>query len=106
MFKKSLLLIGLCFLCGIIQAQELKSPDGNLVLNFQLTDQGVPTYNLTYKNKDVIKDSKLGFAIASGTGQLDKDFKVVDVKYTSEDSTWKPVWGEQSEIRTNYNEMF
>lgn len=105
MFKKSLLLAGLCFLCGIIQAQELKSPDGNLVLNFQLTGQGVPTYNLTYKNKDVIKDSKLGFSIASGTGQLDKDFKIEDVKYSSEDTTWKPVWGEQSEIRTNYNEM-
>lgn len=106
MFKKSLLLIGLCFLCGIIQAQELKSPDGNLVLNFQLTDQGVPTYKLTYKTKDVIKESKLGFAIASGTAQLDKNFKVADVQYSSEDTVWEPIWGEQKEIRNNYNEMF
>lgn len=105
MFKKSLLLIGLCFLCGMIQAQELKSPDGNLVLNFQLTNQGVPTYKLNYKAQEVITESRLGFEIASGTAQLEKDFKIADIQYASENSTWEPLWGEEKVIKNNYNEM-
>lgn len=103
--KNLFVLVCLIIFTNLIIAQELKSPDENFVLSFALTSQGAPTYNLTYKAKDVIKESRLGFSIASGTDQLDKDFKVVDVKYSSEDSTWEPVWGEQKEIRNNYNEM-
>ena len=34
------------------------------------------------------------------------DFGVIDVQYDSFDNTWTPVWGEENQIRNNYNEMF
>ncbi|MEN9918049.1 MAG: hypothetical protein RL662_485 [Bacteroidota bacterium] len=105
MYKKFVSFLCLLAMYSTTNAQELKSPDGNLTVNFRLADQGVPTYKLNYKDKEVIKESKLGFAIAKLTEQLEKDFKVVDITYTSEDSNWEPVWGEEKVIRNNYKEM-
>ena len=44
-------------------AQELKSPDGNLSMYFAIQNGGIPVYRLTYKNKEVIKPSKLGLEL-------------------------------------------
>jgi alpha-glucosidase len=42
------------------EVQEVKSPNGNLVLNFFM-NEGIPTYNIAYKNQLLIDNSKLGF---------------------------------------------
>jgi len=105
-------------------AQELKSPDGKLTLKFALQQDGSPTYTLTYKNKTVIKPSKLGFllkykpaeTVAGAEGNMDQktanpkaslhdNFTVVDTKKSSFDETWNPVWGEVKSIRNHYNEL-
>jgi hypothetical protein len=44
----------------IVRAQTITSPDKNLTLSFALRENGIPAYQLTYKNKPVIKSSKLG----------------------------------------------
>lgn len=103
--RKILLLIGSCFLLSNINAQELKSPDGKLTLDFKLIEQGIPSYNLTYKTKNVIDRSKLGFSIAEGTSQMQNNFSVIDISYDSQKSTWQPLYGEEKEIVNNYNEM-
>lgn len=103
--RRITLLIILCVIGLSLKAQSLKSPDGNLSLEFSLNSDKMPVYSLTYKGKDVIKPSKLGLDIKSGTDQLYKDFSVVSISNSSEDSTWKPVWGEVKQIRNNYNEM-
>lgn len=87
------------------KAQSLTSPDGNLDLSFALGSEGIPYYTLNYKGKEVIEPSKLGFEILWGTESLNKEFTIADIVETSENSTWEPVWGEQKEIRNNYNEM-
>lgn len=89
---------------AFVNAQELKSPDGNLILTFSLNAGGTPIYSLSYKKKEVIKESKLGFIIKSDI-MLNKDFQIVDTKFQSENSTWKPVLGEQKEIQNQYNEL-
>ncbi|KIA97433.1 alpha-glucosidase [Flavobacterium sp. KMS] len=89
---------------AFVNAQELKSPDGNLILEFHLNPEGTPIYSLSYKKKEVIKESKLGFIIKSDI-MLNKDFKISDTKFQSENSTWKPVLGEQKEIQNHYNEL-
>ncbi|MFW9607026.1 MAG: glycoside hydrolase family 97 protein [Prevotella sp.] len=94
-------------------AQTIKSPDGKVSLTFSLTGNGVPTYSMTYKNKAVIKPSHLGLELAKnkhaskGFNETDlmDGFTVADTKSSSFDETWKPVWGETSTIRNNYNEM-
>ncbi|WP_337968740.1 glycoside hydrolase family 97 protein [uncultured Flavobacterium sp.] len=89
---------------AFLNAQELKSPDGNLVLRFKLNEAGTPIYTLSFKNKEVIKESKLGFILKSDI-IFNKDFQITDTKFQSENSTWKPVLGEQKEIRNQYNEL-
>lgn len=86
-------------------AQELRSPGGNFLLQFSLLADGTPSYKLTYKGKDVVKPSKLGFFLKNDKKSLVNDFTVADAKATSFDETWTPVWGEVNKIRNHYNEL-
>lgn len=84
-------------------AQTLTSPDGNLVMKFKLSQDKVPVYSLTYKGKDVVKESKMGFMI---NPNLNSNFKIVETKTESSNTTWNPVWGQYNEIIDNHNELF
>ncbi|GAB3636110.1 glycoside hydrolase family 97 protein [Hymenobacter arcticus] len=86
------------------QAEEIKSPNNQLTLNFTLQAGGVPTYSLTYKGRPVIKTSKLGLDLKQGPG-LTSGFAVADAKKTTFDQSWQPVWGEVKTIRNHYNEL-
>ncbi|RRJ92940.1 glycoside hydrolase family 97 protein [Flavobacterium macacae] len=90
--------------CFMVQAQEISSPDKNLKLKFSVTGNGVPTYELNYKNKAVIKNSKLGIETKDVPSFLE-GFTVTKVENNTFDETWTPVWGEQKTIRNNYNEL-
>ena len=87
-----------------VKAQELVSPNGKVVLSFSLTKEGTPSYKISYKNKSVIKESTLGFLLKKGES-LNAHFKVVDSKRTTFKETWRPVWGEESDILNHYNEL-
>ena len=96
------------------------SPDQNIVVNFDVVD-GVPFYNVTYKGKQVIRDSRLGLELVSAKGNgefnnfdnkmaenqnsLYDGFTLLTTRYSSFDETWQPVWGEETSIRNHYNEM-
>ncbi|MCD0468201.1 glycoside hydrolase family 97 protein [Flavobacterium sp. JAS] len=90
---------------SIAEAQQLKSPEGKFVMEFSLQNDGTPTYNLKYKNKEVVKTSKLGLELKDDKKSLLNDFTVVDTKTSTFDETWKPVWGEVDNIRNHYNEL-
>ena len=96
-------IIGLLALLALqVSAQKLVSPDGNLVLELQLK-KGVPTYQLSYKGKTIIESSRLGLEMEEAS--LSGEFTQTDVKNSSLDETWSPVWGEYAHIRNHYNEM-
>lgn len=103
---RSCLLLMLLLCAGMFSAnaQQITSPDKNLVLNFELKDNGVPTYSLTYKKKDVIKTSKLGIETKDVPSFLN-GFTITDTQKSTFDETWQPVWGEQKNIRNHYNEL-
>ncbi len=94
-------------------AQTMMSPNGLVAVTFRVSDRGVPTYEMTYKGKTVIKPSSLGFELAKdkhasrGFDETDllEDFYIEDVTDCTVDETWKPVWGETATIRNCYNEM-
>ncbi len=90
--------------CGTLQADKLTSPNGQLEMNFSLTEKGEPVYDLTYKGKAVIKPSKLGLELKEAPALMD-GFKQIAQAETSFDETWNPVWGEESAIRNHYNEL-
>jgi hypothetical protein len=106
MLKRTLILFLLWISCSpALIGQNLKSPDGNLEMNFMLGDNGAPIYRLFYKGKEVIKDSKLGMDLKNDEVDLMSDFKIEEIENSAFDETWKPVWGEESQIRNQYNEM-
>ena len=88
-----------------LHAQDLKSPNGQLNMHFELQADGAPSYNLTYKNKQVVAKSLLGLALKNDKLSLLDGFSIQKINTTSLDETWKPVWGEVSNIRNNYNEL-
>ena len=104
--KKSIY-VGLVFMLFLttINAQQLKSPNQKLQMQFTIQGDGTPSYSLNYKNKVVIKPSKLGLELKNDAKSLLNDFTVVDTKTSTFDETWKPVWGEVSSIRNYYNEL-
>ena len=81
------------------------SPDGNLLLSFSLTDEGVPTYKIDYKGVPVVKTSRLGMELNEENSLMDK-FRINNATTSSFDETWQPVWGEEKSIRNHYNELF
>ena len=93
-------------------AQTVTSPDGNVSVKFYLQD-GRPTYEMTYKKKEVIRPSHLGLELAkdkhASNGMNEQDlmdgFTVKNTQTATFDETWRPVWGETATIRNHYNEL-
>lgn len=104
MIFRACFFIYLYALASIISAQIVKSPDGKQELNFNLLANGTPTYSLKYEGKPVVKPSKLGFDFKKEPDLL-AGFEVKSTNKSSFDENWTPVWGEESKIRNNYNEL-
>jgi alpha-glucosidase len=99
----------LSFLCCFIVEQHFAqhsqtSPDGNVKLTFALNEIGKPYYKVSYKNKEVIKESFLGLELKNTTNFI-SDFSIKKTEKNTFDQTWEPVWGEESKIRNHYNEL-
>ena len=94
-------------------AGNVKSPSGNIELKFSVDDAGRPTYEMSFKSRDVVRPSHLGLELAKdkhaskGYRETDllKGFVLEDEKVSTFDETWKPVWGETATIRNHYNEL-
>lgn len=124
MKKVKSICILLVMVTGTAFSQELQSPSEIFVMHFSLTEEGIPIYELSLNGEEVIKPSRLGFQFKQKTKEEDFDhqneverekaereadfqtgFERIGFSQDQEDETWKPVWGEVSEIRNNYNEM-
>ena len=114
MKKTNIALIGLLMgWASVANGQTVKSPNGNIAVSFSLTGNGIPTYEMIYKGKAVVKPSHLGLELAKNkhaskgmeeTSLMD-GFEKTGTKTTTFDETWKPVWGETATIRNHYNEL-
>ena len=101
--------------------QVLTSPDGAYRFTFYqrpLAEGNTQMcYSLTYKDRPVVEDSKLGLLIenplseSSQGGASDTcyswcdNMKLLDTERRKVDEAWKPVYGERNEVRDYYNEM-
>lgn len=118
--KRFFLVILAIFVTLTAMAEQLISPDGNLVMTFRLAEGGKPYYSLTYKGKEVVKPSALGFEFVDNAYKtygfhdskperpiysMREGFSQRGSETATFDETWTPVWGENSKIRNNYNEL-
>lgn len=102
--KKLLTLLGVLGMSVAAWAQTLNSPDGNLKLTFGLSAEKTPVYSLEYKDKQVVKESKMGFVLKPAL-DFSKNFSVVDTELSESTLTWNPVLGQYREIEDNHKEM-
>ena len=84
-------------------ALTLQSPDHQLELKFAVVD-GKPQYALDRNGKAVVLPSRMGFTL-EWRDDLAHAFVLKDVKRSTFDEVWHPVWGEEANIRNHYNEM-
>lgn len=98
-----LVMANVCLTPLYAKALAISSPSEVITVNADVVE-GVPTYSVDYKGKAVIKPSTLGLQLADGPDMTD-GFKLVSTSSSSFDETWHPVWGENSSIRNNYNEL-
>lgn len=98
---------------------SVQSPDKNITVQFyqkQLaTGKREMYYELCYKNVPVINESALDLQLDNNLSEramalkVDKhakwceNLKVTGIHTFSKDTTWQPVYGEQSQIRDHYN---
>ena len=103
--------------------ETVTSPSGLITVNFDVKAGGVPVYNVSFKGKEVIKDSRLGLELQGDNAHRDfydisavsanrpdasslfNGFTLGKTERSSFDETWAPVWGEENLIRNHYNEM-
>ena len=117
-FHLPLLLAAVCS-SGISAQELLTSPDGDIQLSFTV-ENGRPTYSVDFKGRQVIAPSHLGLELVSESGRhnakpgspeakallnLTDGFEIAGTDRSSFDETWRPVWGEEAEIRNHYNQM-
>ena len=102
------------------RVETVFSPNRDISVNFDVKD-GIPVYDVIYKGKQVIRESRLGLELVSAKGNgefnnfdnkqvmnqnsLYDGFSMLTARYQWLDETWNPVWGEESSIRNHYNEM-
>lgn len=115
-FLKNIMFFLMLF-SAFLSAQKLNSPDGKFEMDFSLKN-GVPYYNLKFKGKTIIEDSKLGFRLLKDNTiafdnvnklpegkNLNSDFVKVSESRDSKNETWSPVMGEKKFYVNNYNEL-
>ena len=86
------------------------SPNKNIELNFWLNDKGAAMYSFSYKGKDVLLPSAMGFELKQTMSNevlpaLKENLVITKSAQTTADTKWKPVWGDVKEIRDNFNQL-
>ncbi len=101
--KKLICLLSFLFLLVGLQAAELRSPGGAMLLKVEVKE-GIPLYQLSRGGRAVINPSRLGLWLKNDR-DLTADFIIADTLTATFDDTWEPVWGETKTIRNHYNEL-
>lgn len=101
-FALSLSVGGLCLAQGTRSSATLSSPGKTVQLSFAVTD-GLASYSVRFKGKNVLRPSALGLL----TREMDLlgGWKLVGMDSITIDETWTPVWGEQRTIRNHCRQL-
>jgi len=101
---KKIILVLITMLINFSFSQEFFSPDKNLKLTISLNEKGEFLYALNFKNKPVIKPSKIGFDLVRNEN-LNHNFQILKVEQNEIFEKWSPVWGEVDTIVNHCNSV-
>jgi len=80
------------------------SPGKEINATIAISAAGDISYAVDYKKQSVINKSRLGFNIDENK-ELSSGFSLSSQSSSSQNKTWKPVYGERSTIVDNYNSL-
>jgi alpha-glucosidase len=89
---------------GPTAGAEVKSPNGRLVVRFELTGEGGLRYGVSYRGKPLLADGALGLEFDRAPAWAE-GFRIEGTTLASHDERWRPVYGERSEICDRYNQL-
>ena len=82
---------------------QVVSPDKNLIITLSLTEHEKSfTYQVSYQNKPVLLKSYLGLTFAGNSWR--ENILIKGVEGRTQDTTWKPVYGERANVLDHFNE--
>ena len=81
---------------------SVTSPDGAIKVSVGVASEK-PYYQVTYRSKDLVLPSHLGFALDGGL--LGERVEMKGSKVASADETWTQLWGEDETVVNRYNEL-
>ena len=103
--------IVLCLVCisvftskALPQRQAGSASMNKVTLAFEVNDNDIPQYAVSFGGKQVINPSRLGFKLKNGIA-LDSNLHLNQIDTLSVDETWKPIWGEVSQVRNHYKQI-
>ena len=83
---------------------SVSSPSGNILVVFQLGEDGTPGYLVKYQGVTVIDRSTMGFEF-KGQAPLARGLEILETEDRSFNETWEMPWGEQRVVENHYNEL-
>ena len=83
---------------------QVSSPDGKLLVNFDLEEGGAPAYSASFDGQEIVATSNLGFQMEK-FGELTNGFKMTAHHESEHNETWAPVWGEQDSVVNHYRQL-
>lgn len=89
--------------CVKSEAMTVVSPNGKISVDFKKDPSGKLYYTVSKNGSSIVDSSRVGLECKEFL--IGNNAKIKAVKHSSYDETWQPVWGEEKEIRNNYNEM-
>lgn len=103
----SFLLLSLLFLTACNNTKtsfSIDSPDKNISIEFALSETGKPMYLVKHKSEIVIDTSFMSFDLKD-LPPLKDNFKIINSSIATINETWQMPWGEQIDVKNNYNEL-
>ncbi len=104
--KIAILLMSIGALAGAATAEPpgelVESPDGRIKVSVRM-ETGHPLWQTTLAGQPLIETGALGLEL--GRESFREPFVIERTERAQGDSTWRPVWGNLSEVRDHYNEM-
>lgn len=89
--------------CTSVSQQHITSPDKQLNLSFETSQDGFLSYTLINGTDTVLAPSRLGFVLQDGDS-ICRDLQIEDVALSSFDEVWHRQWGENKSVRNEYNQ--
>ncbi len=107
--KRQAWLLAVAVVCGPVAAElraedpaTVQSPDRHVKVAFALKS-GQPRWSVAYGTNTFIADGLLGLETAPDN--FSGAYELAGLETVSGDTTWRPVWGELSEVPDRYNEL-